>query len=75
MIRVLHGVRVFLSLAVLASSVLFFMPPAVSAVMEEPCEFEEEVGPCTADKAHIYHTTCEGFDCYYELEECCPLPE
>lgn len=64
-----------LALAFLASAAWLLWP--VSSRAEEPCEFAgyPGIGGCWSDAMHIWAGTCEGIDCYYELEFCCPKEE
>jgi len=69
-------IRLMLSLTLLAAStvVLVATPGLLRAQTEEeqPCEFG---GPgewhCIPNVKHIYQSSCEGIDCYDQMETCC----
>jgi len=67
--------RLVVSVVVLAVCTLILTGPALlRAQWEKPCEFGGPPGSgweCEPDKAHIYRGSCEGIDCYSQMESCC----
>jgi len=51
-----------------------FSPQSARAQLPPPgCEIQSE--ECRNDMAHVYGGQCEGIDCYYLLEWCCPFSQ
>lgn len=80
MLKRVQKIRLAVSLVVLAvASLLLTSPGLVTAeTTEEPCDFGGPPGSgwgCDPNKAHLYQSSCEGIDCYYEMETCCAKPE
>lgn len=78
MLGFVRAVRVVVSLVVFAvCGLILGSAGLLRAQWEEPCEFGGPPGSgwgCNKDKAHIYQGSCEGIDCYYEMEDCCAKP-
>lgn len=78
MLRTLKAVRLVVSILVLVLGGLILGGPGMlRAQWEDPCEFGGPPGSgweCDPDKAHIYQGSCEGIDCYTQMEDCCGKP-
>lgn len=76
--RHVRSLRLLVSLLVLTVCMLVLSgPELLRAQWEEPCMFGGPPGSgweCDPDKAHIYQGSCEGIDCYSQMESCCAKP-
>ena len=76
MIIAMRGIQAVLcSAVIILGAAMTFGPRPLAAVDEEPCELAglPGIGECDPDREHIYEESCEGIDCYYELEICCDI--
>jgi hypothetical protein len=70
--KLLKTTRLLLSALAVLVSVVTLAPDA--SAFEPPCTMLPDVS-CYTDATHIWAGHCEGVDCYYEYEICCPKPE
>jgi hypothetical protein len=73
MLSKLRLIRLLLSIVSVVAGAGVALSPGI-VFGDEPCQYSS-LAKCRDDMAHIYQGECEGIDCYYELEDCCPLVE
>lgn len=71
----LRTVRVLLSILTIGGGLYGLLEPGMLSAEESGpgCEFAEPSGDfaCKKPAKHIYQRSCEGVDCYYNIEMCC----